>query len=75
MPLLVVLDELPGDIIDLDNLESLNIKHNKFYGVIPPGICDINLNSQSLNAWFYYNNFCGPYPYPDCINIGTQQCD
>ena len=68
---------MPGDIIDLQHLKTLNILHNKFYGVIPPEICSLSeLSYQSLNSWFHDNNFC--CPYPDCIDPGdqdTSSCD
>ena len=59
--------EIPSTISNLINLEILHLSYNQLSGIIPNGICDLNINWDSWQAFDIDENQLCP-PYPSCIS-------
>ena len=59
---------------DINMMSSLYLKNNQFTGVIPEGICDLDINWSSSNSFTISNNQLCILPYPSCIEdyVGEQ---
>ena len=74
--------QFPDNIILWDSIERLLIPYNDLSGIVPQGICDLDLDFSDQNIFsLESNSFCPPYP--ECIedymgsqsNWGTGSCD
>ena len=65
---------IPPEIGSLTNLRHLYLYNNQLTGVIPEGICDLDINWGSSNRFTISNNQLCILPYPSCIEdyVGEQ---
>ena len=74
-----LIEEIPLEIGNLNNLIYLDLFNNQLTGEIPENICDLNINWSSSSYFSISNNQLCP-PYPSCIEdyVGyqdTTNCD
>ena len=63
------------EISNLQRLDKLILKNNKFSGQIPESICELDINwHNNSNFYVSYNNLCPPYPacVIDYIEVSNQ---